>query len=75
MFRGQQLTIFQARPVEGNLPPGNLQAEKRRVLVGCGGNTALELLEIQLAGKKRMTADALLNGYKLSENEQLGVQA
>jgi methionyl-tRNA formyltransferase len=45
------------------------------VLAGCGGNTALELVEIQLAGKKRMTAEALLNGYKLSENEQLGEQA
>lgn len=74
-FRGQQLTIFQAKPVEGNLSAGILRAEKRRVLVGCGQNTALELLEIQLAGKRRMTAEALLNGYKLSENEQLGVQA
>jgi methionyl-tRNA formyltransferase len=52
-----------------------LRADKRRVLAGCGGNTALELVEIQLAGKKRMTAEALLNGYKLSENEQLGEQA
>ncbi|HEY1949534.1 MAG TPA: methionyl-tRNA formyltransferase [Bryobacteraceae bacterium] len=74
-FRGQQLTIFQAKPVGGNLQPGHLRAEKRQVLVGCGGNTALELVEIQLAGKKRMTAEALLNGYKLNQNEQLGEQA
>jgi methionyl-tRNA formyltransferase len=74
-FRGQQLTIFQARPVEGDLQPGHLLSDKRRVLAGCGGNTALELVEIQLAGKKRMTAEALLNGYKLNENEQLGEQA
>jgi methionyl-tRNA formyltransferase len=74
-FRGQQLTIFQAKPMEGTLPPGQLRAEKRHALVGCGGNTALELLEIQLAGKKRMTAEALLNGYKLNENELLGAQA
>jgi methionyl-tRNA formyltransferase len=74
-FRGQQLNIVRAKPVDGNLRPGNLHAEKRRVLVGCGQNTALELLEIQLAGKKRMTAEALLNGYQLSEDEQLGAQA
>jgi len=74
MFRGQQLTIFQARPVEGNLPPGNLQTEKRRVLVGCGGNTALELLEIQLAGKKRMTAGSIVERLQIERNEQLGVQ-
>ncbi|HMF74848.1 MAG TPA: methionyl-tRNA formyltransferase [Bryobacteraceae bacterium] len=74
-FRGQQLNIFHARPAEANLPPGTLRAEKRRVLVGCGEDTALELLEIQLAGKKRMTAEALLNGYKLNENEKLGGRA
>jgi methionyl-tRNA formyltransferase len=76
-FRGQQLSITQARTAEpaSGLTPGVLKAENRRVLVGCGENTALELLEIQLAGKKRMTAEALLNGYKFSDNERLGDRA
>jgi methionyl-tRNA formyltransferase len=72
-FRGQQLSILNARPAsEGSLPAAVLRAEKRRLLAGCGAHTALQLLEIQLAGKKRMTAEAFLNGYKLTEIERLG---
>ncbi len=80
-FRGQQLNILRARPGEATLPVGTLwpvgtlRTEKRCVLVGCGEGTALELLEIQLAGKKRMTAEAFLNGYQLTADEQLGARA
>lgn len=74
-FRGQQLNILQANPALAQVEPGVMVAEKRRLLVGCGEQSALELLEIQLAGKKRMTAEAFLNGYKLSQNEQLGARA
>jgi methionyl-tRNA formyltransferase len=75
LFRGQQLTIVRAAPAPGpSLPAGTLRIEKRRLLVACGENTALELLEVQLAGKKRMSAEAFLNGYKLVLDEQLGGQ-
>jgi methionyl-tRNA formyltransferase len=40
--------------------------------VGCGESTALELLEVQLEGRKRMSGDAFANGQHLSENEVLG---
>jgi methionyl-tRNA formyltransferase len=74
-FRGQQLSIVRVQPVEiFELPPGELRAENGRLIAGCGGNTALELMEIQLAGKKRMPAEAFLNGYKPTENERLGDQ-
>jgi methionyl-tRNA formyltransferase len=72
-FRGQQLSLLRAKPAAiYNLSPGVLRPEKRRLFAGCGENTALELLEIQLAGKKSMTAEAFLNGYRLAENERLG---
>lgn len=72
-FRGQQLSILRARPVE-HIPaaPGALNIDKRRLFAGCGFNTSLELLEVQLAGKKRMPAEALLNGYQIQPGEQLG---
>jgi methionyl-tRNA formyltransferase len=75
MFRGQQLTITQAAPAvhAPQLSPGALIAQNRNLVAGCGGGTALELREIQLAGKKRMLAEAFLNGYKLSNDERLGV--
>jgi methionyl-tRNA formyltransferase len=72
-FRGNQLLVLRARPSEiSGLMPGRLNVSKRNLLVGCGGNTSLELFEIQPAGKGRMTVEAFLNGYRPSENEALG---
>ena len=72
-FRGQQLAITGASLTEAQpVTPGQAFSEKRRLFVGCGDGTALELLELQLAGKKRMTAEAFLNGYQLVQNEILG---
>jgi methionyl-tRNA formyltransferase len=75
-FRGQQLLITRARPAEGSgIPTGTLRPEKRRLLAGCGASTVLELLEVQPGGKKRMTSQAFLNGYKVAEGEKLGERA
>lgn len=72
-FRGRQLSIVAARPSgEASLFAGVLKRDKRRLLAGCGGNTALELLELQPAGKKPMSAEAFLNGYQIAENEKFG---
>lgn len=70
-FRGQQLSVLCAKPAHSvTAAPGVLRIEKRRVFAGCGENTALELLEVQLAGKKRMSAEAFANGYQI-EGETL----
>ncbi len=76
-FRGSPLLIVRAHPtLDGPVPaPGQLQAEKRRLFAGCGDHTALELLEVQLAGKARMRADAFLNGYPLDQHSVLGASA
>lgn len=75
-FRGQQLLITQARPGgRSGVATGALHPEKRRLFAGCGENTVLELLEVQPGGKKRMTSQAFLNGYKVAEGEKLGDQA
>ena len=76
-FRGQQLSILRAKPQAAisELRPGRFRVEKRRLFAGCGQNTALELLELQPAGKKRMTAEALLNGYKIEATDLLGESA
>jgi methionyl-tRNA formyltransferase len=73
-FRGQPFVVLRAKPVEGGaIPAGVMRAEKRRLFVGCGGDTLLELFEIQLAGKKRISAEAFLNGYEIAEGEKLGL--
>ena len=74
IFRGQQISITGARLAEpkAGAPPGHAFTDKRRLFVGCGHGSVLELLEVQLAGKKRMSAEAFLNGYQIVENELLG---
>ncbi len=72
-LRGQPLLLMRAKPAEdAALPPGVLRIRKRRLFAGCGEDTALELLEVQPAGKKRMSAEAFLNGYQLVDGEKLG---
>jgi methionyl-tRNA formyltransferase len=56
----------------GNLPSGHAIAHNKKLVVGCGGETLLELVEVQLGGKKRMSAGAFLNGYKLATDETFG---
>ncbi len=75
IFRAQQLSITDAALFDlANLPPGSLTRHNRKLIAGCGENTSLELKELQLAGKKRMTAEAFLNGYKLTPQDKLGPQ-
>jgi methionyl-tRNA formyltransferase len=76
-FRGQILHVWKARVAEESAvaTPGTLVPQKRRLLVACGSHSALELLEIQIEGRKRMPAVAFLNGHQLNENETLGAAA
>lgn len=72
-FRGQQLTILKARVATGiTTAPGMLHPEKRRLYAGCGESTLLELIEIQLEGKKSMPVESFLNGYQPRAGELLG---
>lgn len=53
---GSRLKIYRARIADGvSAPPGELVVTKRQVFVGCADG-ALELLEVQASGKRRMQA-------------------
>ena len=54
---------------------GELRVECNDLLVGCGHNTALELLELQPEGKKRMPVRDFINGYRPRTGERLGAAA
>ena len=73
-FRGQIFHIWKARVAEekGDGAAGRLMPIKKRLLVSSGEGTALELLEVQVEGRKRIPAEAFLNGHRLDENEILG---
>ena len=72
-FRGKTLQITKARPATDALPPAELYAQADRLVVGCGHNTSLELLELQLEGKKRTSAPDFLHGYRPEPGEKLGL--
>jgi len=73
-FRGQLFHVWRARVAAetGSRRPGSIWADKKRLLVQAGDATVLELIEVQVEGRKRMAADAFVNGQRLDENEMLG---
>lgn len=73
-FRGQLLHLWNVKPaidIETGIP-GSVQVRNRKVLVSCGNNSALELLEVQLEGRKIIPAGAFCNGQHLMDIEMLG---
>lgn len=70
-FRGQALHLWKSRVAEevGPLAPGRLL--HGRLVAGCGEGTALELLEVQLEGRKRLSGAQFANGQRLTDNENL----
>ena len=70
-FRGQKLHIWRSHAWEtGGGPPGCLAGLKPpRVFCGSG---SLELVEVQLEGRKRISAADFVNGQRLNEHDYLG---
>ncbi len=75
VFRGQTLHVWGSRVVEA--APGiagrfsKLGTPSKSLGVVCGAD-ALELLEVQLEGKKRVSGADFANGQRLQENESVG---
>ncbi len=75
-FRGQMFHIWKARVGSDALQgtPGLMSAMEKRLLIACGERTELELIEVQVEGRKRMSAPAFMNGHHLKDDEMLGVK-
>jgi methionyl-tRNA formyltransferase len=71
-FRGKNLHVWDAASLQRALPMGQLLVEADRLFVGCGAGNALQLLEVQPEGKKRMPARDFVHGYRPSTGERLG---
>ncbi len=61
-IEGERLKVWRARPASASLPPGRLSSEGGLVLLGTGRG-ALELLEVQPEGSRRMSATAWARGH------------
>ena len=62
-FRSKNLRVWDAALSQRSLVAGELLAEADHLFVGCGED-ALEVLEVQLEGKKRMAARDFIHGYQ-----------
>ena len=71
-FRGKNLQVWNAAAFDRTVPSSELKTEGNRLFVGCGRGTAIELLELQLEGKKRTSAEDFLRGYRPLPGEKLG---
>lgn len=75
-FGGQRLKIYASRIVESDslFEPGRVIAfGSEGPIVRCGED-ALELREVQPAGKRRMSGKDFVNGYKVKAGTKLGEQ-
>ncbi len=72
-FRGKQLQVHAAAAVERTGgAPGELTTDHNRLVATCGDGSGLELREVQVEGKKRMSARDFVNGYRPAPGEKLG---
>jgi methionyl-tRNA formyltransferase len=71
-FRGKALNVTAAKPSEEQVPQAQLLVNDNRIFVGCGKSTALQLLEVQPEGKKRISARDFIHGYRPQVEERLG---
>ncbi len=73
-FRGKLLHLHQAVPAPevAVVAPGHFTIENERLLLDFAHGTALEILELQMEGKKRMSAGDFINGYRPRNDEPVG---
>lgn len=71
-FRGKTLQVLKARPIAEQAALAEIKVLSDRLIVGCARDSSLELLEIQLEGKKRTTAYDFIQGYHPKPTETLG---
>jgi methionyl-tRNA formyltransferase len=58
--------------LEGAAGPGEIRVEQNRLLVCCAQSTWLDLIELQLEGKKRLLASEFLRGTHFGHDARLG---
>ena len=75
-FRGKTLQLHSAEPAPefALVKAGHFVVENGRLLLGCAHGTALHVLELQVEGKKRMSASDFINGYRPRCDEPVGAR-
>src|SRR6266496_749410 len=73
-FRGKQLTLHAISVATGapTLQVGDIAVQGEELVAGCGAQSAIAIHELQLEGKRRMSAREFINGYQPKTGEKLG---
>ena len=71
---GKKLIVHRLNVIakDGSADPGVVDLSGGKLLVGCAQDTWLEITELQLEGKRRMTASDFLRGAGLKSGARLG---
>jgi len=74
--RGREAGLGDAAPTDARTTAAGTLVVARGddLVVACGGETTLKLLEVQPEGKQRMRARDFINGSRLHAGEKLGVE-
>jgi methionyl-tRNA formyltransferase len=69
-----RMAVAEAPAFASSVPaqPGQIHVEDHRFFAACAGHTWLELVEVQLEGKKRLPAADFLRGMQLASDARLG---
>lgn len=68
LYDGHKMNVYKTSiGPDINLKPGQLSAEGETLLAGTTDGT-IQLLQLQLPGRKRMTGEEFMNGYDLSKD-------
>lgn len=76
-YQDKKLTVWKAEESQisnfGFQTAGEIiEAKGDKLFVGCGNQTVLQIDELQIEGKRRMTTRDFLNGVKINRGEKLG---
>jgi methionyl-tRNA formyltransferase len=71
-FRGKNLQFLSVKPIKQTLPPASVKVQNNLPVAGCGFGSSLELHELQMEGKKKMSGYDFANGYRIRDGEILG---
>ncbi|HEX3372728.1 MAG TPA: methionyl-tRNA formyltransferase [Edaphobacter sp.] len=74
LLRGKKLIVQRMHVAgAGGGEPGVVEVWGDSLVVGCGGGSLIALDEVQLEGKRRMSAAEFLRGYHVRSGERLGL--
>ena len=74
-LNGKRIKVYKTKVLDkiSAIPSSVIESDKR-FIIACGEDTAIELLEIQSEGSKRMPAQNFLTGNKIPRGFIIGIE-